>query len=225
MAERAEFSGAGYFVHSYIAWLLAQFGAIDRATAVIEQTRTVWDEHDPTVGFLYGVQAVIAGLRGDFEKAVPLARNALASVNAESLNPEFLGYATMLRAEMMLLEQKFDATLEDVDRSLERLGTIGISYFEPPLRLRRAQALRGLGRLDEAAESLEAARHAAERMEMHLTLMWILIEMAELANERQDQAPNDAVQQSIRHIADRMGDEQLRQIFLSQPRIRALVEV
>ena len=223
LAERAEFIGAGIFVHALVAWLLASFGALDRASEIVERTRPTRDERDPTLAFMLGVEALILALGGDLTRAEDLAQKAFDSVNTESLNPEFLGYETLLLAEMMLLQQEFQAALDDLDRSLNIFRESKIRFFAPQLRLRRAMALRGLGRADEAAESLEQARAEAESMGLQLTLMRILIEMVELAGDREQALLSDA-QESIRFIADRMGDDELRQTFLSQPRIRSVME-
>jgi tetratricopeptide (TPR) repeat protein len=225
MVDRADFTGAGVFVHAVMAWLLARFGALERADEIVERTRPSWDERDPTLGFMTGLQAVMAGMRGNLAEAKPLAQQSRDSINPDSLNPEFLGYATLLRAEMLILEQNFQDALDDVDRSLERLQSIQIRYFVPVLLLRRGMALRGLGRLDEAAETFEEARQDAESMEMWLTHMWILIEIVELADEQgQSAGPLSEAQDSIRHIAESMGDDDLSELFLSQPRIRSIME-
>jgi tetratricopeptide (TPR) repeat protein len=225
LADRADFTGAGVFVHAVMAWMLARFGALERADEIVERTRPNWDERDPTLGFMTGLQAVMAGMQGNLAEAKPLAQQSRDSINPDSLNPEFLGYATLLRAEMLILEQNFQEALDDVDRSLERLQSIQIRYFVPVLLLRRSMALRGLGRLDEAAETFEEARQDAESMEMRLTNMWILIEMVELARDQEkDDGPLSEAQDSIRYIAERMGDDELSELFLSQPRIRAIME-
>jgi class 3 adenylate cyclase/tetratricopeptide (TPR) repeat protein len=225
LADRADFTGAGVFVHAVMAWLLARFGALERANEIVERTRPNWDERDPTLGFMTGLQAVLAGMRGNMADARPLAQQSRDSINPDSLNPEFLGYATLLRAEMLILEQDFQDALDDVDRSLERLQSIQVRYFVPVLLLRRGMALRGLGRLDEAAETFEEARQNAESMEMRLTQMWVLIEMTELAGEQgQTAGPISEARDSIQYIAERMGDDELSELFLSQPRIRSIMD-
>ncbi len=225
LAEQGDFTGAGVFVHALVAWLMASFGALDRASEIVERTRPTWDKRDPTLGFLIGVEALILALEGDLARAGDLAQEARDSINTESLNPEFLGYATLLLAEMLLLKQEFRAALDDVDRSLDRLRKSNVRLFAPQLLLRRAKALRGLERSDEASDSLEQARDEAESMGMRLTLMWILIEMVGLADDQeQAQAPLSDAQESIRFIAERLGDDDLRQTFHSQPRIRRVLE-
>ena len=93
------------------------------------------------------------------------------------------------------------------------------------LLLRRGIALRRLDRLDEAGEAFEEARQDAESMEMRLTKMWVLIEMVELSHDQEkDDAPLSEAQESIRYIADRMGDDQMRETFLALPRLRSILE-
>ena len=93
------------------------------------------------------------------------------------------------------------------------------------LLLRRGIALRGLGRLDEAFETFQEAQMDAESTEMRLTKMWILIEMVELSHDQgKDIAPLSEAQDSIRFIADGMGEDQMLQSFLALPRIRSIVD-
>ena len=225
LADRAEFTGAGMFVHAVMAWLLLRFGAQARADEIVEGTKPNWDERDVTLGFMTGVRAVSAALQGELAEAKVLAQESRDSINPDSLNPEFLGYATLLRAEMLLLEHNFQDALDDVDRSLDRLRSADIRYFVPVLLQRRGMALRGLGRLEEAAATLEEARQGAESMEMRLTHMWVLIEMIELARDQdRDDAPVSDARDSILLIADGMGDDEMRHTFLALPHIRSVME-
>jgi predicted ATPase len=225
LADRADFTGAGMFVHAVMAWLLLRFGSMEGASEIIERTKPNWDERDVTLGFMIGVRAVRAAMRGELERASALAQESRDAVNPRSLNPEFLGYATLLKAEMMLIEGNFLEALDDVDRSLDRLRSAGIRYFIPVLLQRRGMALRGLDRPEEALATFEEARQGAESMEMRLTRMWILIELVELAlDQGKGNPPLSVAQDSIRYIADRMGDDQMSQTFLALPRIRSIME-
>ena len=79
--------------------------------------------------------------------------------------------------------------------------------------------------MDEAAETFDGARQDAESMEMRLTNMWVLIELVELAHDQEkDVAPLSEAQDSIRFIADRMGEDHMLQSFLALPRIRSILD-
>ncbi len=224
LAKRAEFTGAGVFTHAVMSWLVARFGELERAAAIVEPVEKNFAEIDPTRGFLFAVKAVIAGFNGDTDEATYQAEQAREATNPDTLNPEFLGYATLLEAEMLLLQDRYSEMLEEVDRSITRLQAVNIRFFIPQLLHRRAIALHGLNRYDEAKEVLEKALREAESMDMRLTRMWILIEMQEFASER-DQSTDllPEVQESIRFIAEHLEDD-LRQTFLSQPRIRSVLD-
>ena len=159
-------------------------------------------------------------LGGNTEESKALAREALEQLTIETLNPEFLGYATLMQAEMLLIQDAPQAALESIEESLERLQEIGVRFFTPQLRLHRARALRMLDRLDEAGETLQESIIEAESMGMRMTLMRALIEVAELAQGSERAAASAAhAQESIQHIVDRIGDDELRQTFLTQSRI------
>lgn len=224
LAERAEFSGAGSFVHGIMAWLLADFGQLDRAEEIIDGMLAATDERDPTLGFVFAIKALILHARGDLETAGAMANKAREYLNPDSLNPEFVGYAAILVAEALLFEQQFEEALESAEQSLERLEQVGVRFFVPQLLLLRARALRGLDRKDEAAELLEHARAKATEMGARLSLMRILIETVELARERdQADAPLSEARDAVEYIVERLGDEELRNAFLSQPRVRSII--
>lgn len=224
LAERAEFTGAGSFVHGMMAWLLAEFGELDRAEEIIDRMLAAGDERDPTLGFVIAIKALILHARGDAGGAGRAAQRAHELVRTESLNPEFVGYAALLVVDGLLIQGEFEQALESADQSNARLEQAGVRFFAPQLLLRRAQALRALGRREPAAESLELARRRAEEMGARLTLMRILIEMFELAGEREQAEPPLAeAQEAVQFIVERLGDDDLREAFLSQPRIRSIV--
>ncbi len=225
LAEQAEFTGAGSFVHGMMAWLLAEFGQLGQADEIVNGMLEAGDERDPTLGFVVAIKAIIAHHRGNLDEARTTAHRARELLNPDSLNPEFLGYAAMLVAETLRMEGEFEQALQNVDQSLERLEQSGVRFFAPQLLLRRARALRGLGRHAEAAETLEQARAKAQEMGSRLTMTRILIEMVDLARERnQPDPPLAEAQAAVQYIADRLGDDQLRQAFLSQPRVRAITQ-
>ncbi len=91
VCSQKDLTGAGIFVHALVAWLLASFGALDRASEIVERTRPTRDERDPTLAFMLGVEALILALGGDLTSAEDLAQKAFESVNTESLNHEYLG--------------------------------------------------------------------------------------------------------------------------------------
>ena len=225
LIERAAFTGAGLFTHAIMAWLVARFGDLERAEEIVESSRSTWNERDVTLGFMIGARAVIAAMKGDEAEARSLADEARQAVNPDSLNPEFLGYATLLQAEMLLLLDDHESALKTTDGSLELLRAAGIRRFIPVVSLRRAMALRGLGRDSEAKEELHEALADTRDMGMKLTQMWILMEVVELDAELGN--PPDTLQEaqsSITYIADHLGDEDLRQAFTTLPRVSAILE-
>ena len=164
--------------------------------------------------------------QGDLAEAQSLAR---ARAETTVTNPEFVGFAGLLRAEVLLAIQDFQATLELADEKLVQLAALKARYFLPQFRLNKARALRGLGKPAEARDVLEEARREAEEMGLRMTLLSILLELAELASELGDeqkaQISRQAAREVVRFITDHVDEEELRKSFLALPGIQSVTSV
>jgi tetratricopeptide (TPR) repeat protein len=221
--KEASFGGAGTFVPSFLALAYTALGAGDRALELLESALTITDQQDQTRGFALALKAVVLADQGNLAEAQSLAR---APVENNVTNPEFVGFGGLLRADVLLAIQDFQATLELVDEKLDQLAALNVRYFLPQFRLRRAQALRGLGKATEAQDVLEEARREAEEMGLRMASLSILLELAELAGELGDeekaQSSRQAAREVVRFITDHVDEEELRKSFLALPRIHSV---
>ncbi|MEK6587619.1 MAG: tetratricopeptide repeat protein, partial [Chloroflexota bacterium] len=218
--KEAAFAGAGTFVPSFLALTYARLGAEDLALELLESALAITDQQDQTRGFALALKAVVLADQGDLAEAQSLAR---APAALDTTNPEFIGFGGLLRAEVLLAIQDFQATLELVDEKLDQLAALNARYFLPQFRLNKARALRGLGKPTEAQDVLEQARREAEAMGLRMTLLSILLELAELASELGDeqkaQISRQAARDVVRFITDHVDEEELRKSFLALPGI------
>ncbi len=92
----------------------------------------------------------------------------------------------------------------------------------------RGEALKGLGRIDEALASLSEARSEAERQGSRRSLWPIPANLAELEEERDNAAEAEALRREARgvieYIADHADALGLREAFTSMPRVRAVLD-
>ena len=172
------------------------------------------------------MKAVELAGQGNLSEAQSLARTPAETTVT---NPEFVGFGSILRAEVLLAIQDFQAALHLVDEKLDQLTALNARYFLPQFRLRRARALRGLGKPAEALDVLERARLEAEEMGLRMALLSILLELAELADELGDeqnaQSSRQAAREVIRFITDHVDEEELRKSFLALPGIQSVTSV
>ena len=221
--KEAAFAGAGMFVPSFLALTYARLGAEERALEVLENALAITDQQDQTRGFALALKAVVLAEQGDLAEAQRLARTPADSTVT---NPEFIGFGGLLRAEVLLAIQDFQAALELVDEKLDQLAALNARYFLPQFRFRRARALRELGKATEALNVLEQARREAEEMGLRMTLLPVLLELAELAGELGDepktQSSREAAREVVTFIADHVDEEELRKSFLALPHIHSL---
>ena len=221
--KEAAFAGAGTFVPTFLALTYARLGAEGRALELLESALAITDQQDQTRGFALALKAVVLADQGNLAEAQSLARAPVAN---NVTNVEFVGFGGLLRADVLLAIQDFQATLELVDEKLDQLAALNARYFLPQFRLRRARALRGLGKATEAQDVLEDARREAEEMGLRMALLSILLELAELAGELGDeekaQSSRQAARQVVQFIASHVDEDDLRKSFLSLPRIQSI---
>ncbi len=225
--KEAAFAGAGTFVPTFLALTYARLGAGDRALELLGSALATTDQQDQqTRGFALALRAVVLADQGNLAEAQSLAR---APMETNVTNSEFIGFGGILRAEVLLAIQDFQATLELVDGKLDQLGALNARYFLPQFRLSRARALRGLGKPAEARDVLELAHREAEEMGLRMTLLSILLELAELARELGDEQKalisRQAAREVVRFITDHVDEEELRKSFLALPRIQSVTSV
>jgi tetratricopeptide (TPR) repeat protein len=160
--------GAGVVIGNPVAWaqmgkglVRKERGELEQASVEIEKgLKTARDAQDPeSESWILGMQAMVRNLQGDPEGGVSIARRGcevaerLGDVFSRSVALSNLAWAEMEAGE----SESALASIEEADRLyLDAMGVGG--EMEGWRGAVKAEALRGIGRADEA---IEVAEHAA----------------------------------------------------------------
>ena len=226
-AREANFSGAGTFVNSFLALTYARLGDEQRALRLVDEAIQISNEQDPTRNYPLAIKALIHASRGEREAAQQLVDRVRSQPEGQSKNPEFVGFSAFLQSELLLANEQFDEVIAFVNGRVDQLEGLGANYFTPQLTLNRAQALRRLGRIDEAFHTLQQAQEGAEQIGLRQTLLSILLEVTELAElgGHRDRAAvsRQAAKELIHFISDHIDEDSLRASFQNLPRIHSIL--
>ena len=144
--------------------VLKERGKLDAAATEIETAlRISVEAHDPeTESWVLGMQAMVRGLQGDTEGACAIARHGYEV--AERLGDAFSRSVALSNLAWTEIEAgDFESALESIEEA-DRLylGAMGVGgEMEGWRGSVRAEALRGLGRTDEALAAAERAVEAS----------------------------------------------------------------
>ncbi len=122
----------------------------------------------------------------------------------------------------------FAGALAIADDDLRRMQKQEIRCYLPDVLRIRGEALRRMGRVDEAIESLNEARHEAERQGCKRGLWSILAKLAEIERERNNVAEADDLRREAGRIliflSDQADSAGLREAFSAMPGVRAVLD-
>ena len=126
-------------------------------------------------------------------------------------------YIQGIKISITLRTGEHDQALQMTEVSIDLLRKINLHLFL------RGQALKGLGRGDEAYNSLEEARAQAQSLHLNRVLWQILAQMADIETTRGNKVKAaNLLQQArsvIQAIADNIAQDDLRASFLALPEV------
>jgi class 3 adenylate cyclase/tetratricopeptide (TPR) repeat protein len=201
-------AGAGVIIGNPVAWALMgkaivrrERGEFDEAENLLNSSLQVAAEaEDPeTESWIRGSQAMLRSSRGDLEGGIALARRncelteRLGDVFSRSLALANLGVTE-------LFADDYEAALRSIEEA-ERLYRGAMDSGGEMEAWRgglRAEALRGVGRLEESIELAEQAAETARERHMHWSLP---LPLRALARARIDQGDLDAAAEALDEAA------------------------
>jgi tetratricopeptide (TPR) repeat protein len=209
-----------------LAWMYAYCGAYEKGLQLIDQSLQIADAKQPAWrAFPQATKVRIYLLGGDVHSAERTA-------GAKLLEPISIPYARytifLCLANIELAMAKGEparalALLEPLLAEVTPLTRVDV----PEVLRWKALALLGLEHLDEAKQVLTEARARAEATSSNLHLWPILADLAEvnskLGNSNEAEANRQAARGIVAQIADSLREIGLRESFLNQPRVRALM--
>ena len=122
----------------------------------------------------------------------------------------------------------YAGALAIADDDLRRMRKQEMRCYLPDVLRIRGEALRRMGRTDEATESLSEARYEAERQGCKRGLWSILANLAEIEKEQNNVAEADDLRREAGRILNFLSDQAdsagLREAFSAMPKVRAVLD-
>jgi tetratricopeptide (TPR) repeat protein len=210
-----------------LAWVYGVYGEPSRGIDMAERALKIAIEKMPDwKSPALAVMIRLHLLMGNLDTAEKIA-------NAEHLNPvlsvirsHYLAIVELTSIELELTRNNFQIALSLSDELLEEITPLSWIY-NPEILYRKADALIGLGRLEEALQTLTEARSLAEKLDARHHLWSILSRLADvsaqLGNQEQSDDYRKQTRDVIEFIAERLKKIELKDSFLNQPRVQRLM--
>jgi class 3 adenylate cyclase/tetratricopeptide (TPR) repeat protein len=210
-----------------LAWFYGLYGETSRGIEMAERAleeafEKMPDWKSPALAVMIRLHL----LAGNLEAAEKIARSEDLSPILAVVRSRYLAMVGLTNIELELARNDFQAALSSSDKLLEEIYSLGWIY-NPEILYRRADAQIGLGRLEEAFQSLTEACSLAEKLDARHHLWIILSSLSEVSTKLGKHKEADTYRRQAREIvefiAERLREIDLRESFLNQPRVRKLM--
>ena len=209
-----------------LGWFYGYYGDIEKGLELAEQALEITEAKQPDFKALpLAVKVRLHLLEGDIESA----KQAAGPAPLEPITIPYSRYTILVclaNVELALAEKDYESALILAENLLEQVSPL-TRVDIPAVMQRKADALIGLGKFDEAHQVLTKASSMAEEMGSKHHLWSVLSSLAGISSKLNKQNEADACRKKARQIlemiADGLQDIGLRESFLSQPRVRALI--
>lgn len=209
-----------------LAWLYGSYGETIRGIDLVERAfETAIEKMPDWKSLALGIMIRMHILMGNSDAAEKI-------VNTETLNPilsvvrsRYLAMITLASIELDLARNNFQTALSLSENLLEEISPLGW-INNPEILNRKAEALIGLGRLDEALQTLTEACFLAEKLDARHHLWAILSNLSDVSSQLGKQKEADIfrkqARKTVEFIAERLAKIDLKDAFLKQPRVQKL---
>ena len=209
-----------------LGWFYGYYGDIEKGLELAERALEITEAKQPDFRALpLAVKVRLHLLKGDVESA----KQSAGPVPLEPITIPYSRYTIIVclaNVELALAQKGYARALvlaEDLLAQVAHLTRVDI----PMVMQRKADALTGLGRLDEAHQVLTQACSLAEEMGSKHHLWSVLSSLADVSSRLDKQTEADACRKKARRIvetiAEGLREIGLRESFLDQARVQALM--
>jgi len=209
-----------------LAWVYAYCGAFEKGYRLIDDALQEADAKQPAwKAFPQAGKVRMHLLQGDIASAEQIA-------GEELLQPISIPYARytifvfLANIELAAARGEYNRAVTLSDGLLNEVSPL-VRVDLPEVLRWKGNALSALGRLDEAQQILTEACSLAEASNSNLHLWLILAGLAELksklGNQGEAEANREQARKIVAQIAESLVEVGLRESFLEQPRVRALM--
>jgi tetratricopeptide (TPR) repeat protein len=229
IAKSVDFVSAVNGSLNLLADTLRRFGDTDRAIELVENALSDARDLDPYCALLMQLKAVLKAEQGERTASMQSLQEARQMGLQARAEPFVTAWLTQTEVELALAFGELDQALKLAENFVSHMVNAQIQMFIPWAMLMKAQALRGLERVEEARQVLSSGQLKAEQLGLYLALMDLRIQRFELEVEHgspeEIEVARQEACQSVVDITDQIEDVTLRDRFLGIPRIRSLMGV
>ena len=222
LADEAGLIASSISLRSELAWVYAYCGEMEKGRPLIDQALQIADAKQPAwKSFPEAASVRMHLLYDDVESAENIVGNTL-------LQPTSIPYARytifvcLANIELAVKKNEFSNALSLVDTLLDEVMPL-TRVDVPEVFHWKGNALFGLGRVDEALQSLTHAHSLAEQSGSNLYLWLILTDLArvqlELGHQEQAEDSLKEARKIVRQIAESLHEVGLTESFLNQARV------
>ncbi|NJC96052.1 MAG: tetratricopeptide repeat protein [Anaerolineae bacterium] len=224
--ERGGLVSSTVLIPVEIAWIHGLYGETSRGIEMAEQAletalQKMPDWRSPALTTLIRLHL----LMGNMDAAERLASSEKMIPVLAVVRSRYLTLTTLASVELELARNDFQAALALSDKLLEEISPLGW-INNPEILYRKADALTGLGRLDEALQTLTEACTFAEKLDARHHLWSILSRLsdvsAQLGKHEESDMYRSRARKIVEFIAERLAKIDLKDAFLKQPRVKKL---
>lgn len=210
-----------------LAWVNGLYGETSRGIEMAEQAlenaiEKMPDWKSPALTVMIRLHL----LMGNVDSAERIASSEPLNPIMAVIRSRYLAMIKLAAIELELARNNFQAALSLSDNLLDEISPLGW-INNPEIMYRKADALIGLGRLDEALQTLTEARSLAEKLDAKHHLWTILSSLSDVSSQLGRHKEADAYRKQaheiVEFIAERLEKIDLKDSFLAQPRVRALM--
>jgi tetratricopeptide (TPR) repeat protein len=226
LADEAGLIASSISLRSELAWVYAYCGMFEKGFELIEQAMQVAEIKQPAwKSFPQSAKVRMELLKSDIRSAEKTMGNA--RLQATSIPyARYTIFVCLANIELAVAKREFDQALTLSEELLQE--TSPLTRVDIPEVLRwKAPALTGLGRLNEAHQTLTDACSLAKETDSNLHLWLILSNLAEvnstLGDDTGARANREEARGIVAQIAESLREVELRDSFLDQARVQALI--
>ena len=226
LADEAGLIANSISLRSELAWVYAYCGMFEKGYELIEQAMQVAEIKQPAwKSFPRSAKVRMELLKSDIRSAEKTMGNG--RLQATSIPyARYTIFVCLSNIELAVAKREFDQALTLSEELLQE--TSPLTRVDIPEVMRwKASALMGLGRLNEAHQTLTDACSLAKETDSNLHLWLILSNLAELnstlGDDKGARANREEARGIVRQIAESLREVGLRDSFLDQARVQTLI--
>jgi tetratricopeptide (TPR) repeat protein len=211
---------------SDLAWMVGYYGGIQKGLDLVDKALDYVQKKQPDWKDLpLAIKVRLYLLLGD----LPAAENAAGQVTLRPISIPYARYKILIglaNVELAMAHEEYPQALILVDDLLLEVASLTRPEVPETIRI-KGDILMMLGRSEDALQTLTEARTMAEEIHSQHELWSIYSSLAavnsKLGREKEAKVLQKKAWNLVQKLSGNLGDPGMRETFLSQPRVKALM--